>query len=81
VLVVAVEVDPGADAKDAAVSLVEPDPVRHLGDGPFPALNPAVDDVSDHAIPGITAYNDGGRALFTEESLPRSKLVGFGQTE
>jgi hypothetical protein len=45
--------------------LVEPDPVRHLGDGPFPALNPGVDDVSDHAIPGITAYNDGGRALFT----------------
>ena len=47
----AVEVWPGVDVEDLAVSPVEPDPVVHPGVVGAVALEPAVDDVGDEPEP------------------------------
>ncbi|RZS15902.1 hypothetical protein BHM03_00047822 [Ensete ventricosum] len=49
-LVVAVQVGSVAHPQQVAVPLVEADPIRHPGVGPFPALQPAIDDVGDDTV-------------------------------
>ena len=43
---------PVGDPEHVAVALVEADPVRHAAVGAAAALEPAVDDVGDHAVTG-----------------------------
>jgi hypothetical protein len=75
---VAVEVVPVADAEDIAVALVEADPVGRLRVWPVAALEPAVDDVGDHAVPGRAAgrpVRGRGRPLARDHGVARRLVV------